>query len=238
MGQRRLLSAPVRLDRRLAPDRRLGERRTPDDRRSSIPRRVSDRRRVTPAPYAPEQVERLRRVITVGRSTLACPNCEKTVTVDPPLSVRGTNVWEVYCSACFRSAMITDSRPPTVMIVDNDPSVGSTLEVVIRRAGHEVLHFTDAQAALESYRRRPAEVVLLDVVMPGMSGMEFMRTLQREFPGARVIAMAGQRRHGAPDPLASAQRLGADHILRKPFTPPELLRVLDSVLGPRRHLSR
>ena len=74
--------------------------------------------------------------------------------------------------------------------------------------------------------------------MPGMSGMEFMRTLQREFPGARVIAMAGQRRHGAPDPLASAQRLGADHILRKPFTPPELLRVLDTVLGARRHLSR
>lgn len=238
MGQRRLLSTPVRLDRRLAPDRRLGERRTRDDRRSIVPRRSSDRRRVTPAPYSPEQVERLRRVVIVGRSTLACPSCETTVTVDPPLSVRGTNVWEVHCSACFRSAMITDSRPPTVMIVNNDPSVGSTLELVVRRAGHDVRHFTDPHAALESYHDRPAEVVLLEMVMPDMSGVEFMRKLQREFPDARVIAMAGQRRHGAPDPLASAQRLGADHILRKPFTPPELLRTLDLVLGARRHLSR
>jgi DNA-binding NtrC family response regulator len=177
-------------------------------------------------------------VISVGRSTVACPNCEKTITIDPPLNVRGTNVWEVHCSACFRSAMITDARPPTVMIVDNDPSVGGTLETVIRRAGHEVLHFTDAQTALESYHRRPAQVVLLDMGMPDMSGMEFMRKLHREFPDARVIAMAGQRRHGAPDPLASAQRLGAAHTLRKPFTPPELLRVLDSVLGARRGLPR
>jgi len=80
--------------------------------------------------------------------------------------------------------------------------------------------------------------VLLEMVMPDMSGVEFMRKLQREFPGARVIAMAGQRRHGAPDPLASAQRLGANHILRKPFTPPELLRALDLVLGARRQPSR
>ncbi len=74
------------------------------------------------------------------------------------------------------------------------------------------------------------DVVIVDGSLSDMDGVDLMRRLLRFDTQARVIVMAGPRRHGAPDPLAMAKRLGATHILRKPFPPQEMLTAVGEVL--------
>ncbi len=204
----------------------------------NVARRLADRKRHTPAAYSPEQTARLRKLIAAGRTFVACPQCGDELRLDPPVTIHHTNVWEVHCPQCFRSAMITDVTTAKIIIVDDDAIVRDTLNIVLTRAGHRVREFGEAESAMMSYRADPADLVLVDIFMPGMGGIEFIRRLLREFPGTKVIAMSGQRRHGAPDPLATAKGLGATQSLRKPFSPPELLQVVDQVLGVRPRRSR
>ena len=115
--------------------------------------------------------------------------------------------------------MIADYRMARTLIVDDEDLTRDTLRIALTRAGHEVVEASDADAALRSYRDGPADIVIVNLLMPSNSGLEFVRRLRREYPDAKVIAISGQRRYGAPDPLAMAKTLGASYILRKPFTP-------------------
>jgi CheY-like chemotaxis protein len=229
-GDRRIWASPVRVERRLLVDRRFGERRAPRDRRSGVPRRNSDRRRLTPAPFTTEHLDQLRTRMGAGRTEVTCPNCEASIVVEPPTVVRGTKVWEVRCATCFHGALIADAKLARVMIVDHDAGARDNLVSVLQRAGYRTAVFAGGDAALAAYRQQPPDVILLDMSVPGAGGLNVMRQLQREFPGRNVIAMVGPRRHGAPDPLVSANRLGAVHGLRKPFTSSELLTTLDRIL--------
>ena len=116
------------------------------------------------------------------------------------------------------------------MVVDDEAIVRDALAIVLSKAGHEVDEAGNAESGLRSYAQHPADVVVVDMHMPGLDGIEFIRRLLRLDPAARVVAMAGPRRHGSPDPLVMAKRLGAAHILRKPFPPNEVLGVMREVL--------
>jgi two-component system, chemotaxis family, chemotaxis protein CheY len=117
-----------------------------------------------------------------------------------------------------------------ILIVDADRAVRDYVRSLLSRAGDDVEEAVDGTAGLEAYRRKPADVVFVDSQMPDMDGLKFTRHLLMEFPGARVVMMAGPRRHGAPDPLAMAKTLGARETLRKPFDSAEAFRILHEAL--------
>jgi CheY-like chemotaxis protein len=118
---------------------------------------------------------------------------------------------------------------PSVLIVDDDPSirklVATTLEDV---AGFELVEAANGDEALELAREQAPAIVLLDIDMPGIDGLEACRRLRAEAGTAEatvvmLTAAAGEEAERA------AEEAGADLFLTKPFSPLELLRLVDDL---------
>jgi CheY-like chemotaxis protein len=120
-----------------------------------------------------------------------------------------------------------------VIVVDDDPRLRTMTRILLEEAGHEVVEVADGAAAIGTLRDRGADLVLCDLFMPGFDGLEVIRTLRREFPGVKVIAMSGGGFGGTMDLLAVARHLGAAEILHKPFTQKTVLEAIERTLRPR-----
>ncbi len=105
-----------------------------------------------------------------------------------------------------------------VLLVDDDPQVRRMLGETLRQEGLEVTEATSGKEALERYREGPADVVIMDIIMPGQDGVEAIHSLRGEFPEAKIIAVSG----GSPNIpgerlLKTASQLGADRAFGKPM---------------------
>jgi two-component system, response regulator PdtaR len=99
-----------------------------------------------------------------------------------------------------------------VLIVDDEPLVLRSLEKAFRAKGHEVAVAVDGNAGLKLWQEFSPETVLLDVLMPGLSGPQVLEKIGRT--KSKVILMSAFA--GEYD-LETAQGLGADHFISKPF---------------------
>lgn len=103
-----------------------------------------------------------------------------------------------------------------VLIVEDDPRIAAPLQGVIEQAGFGAEHQPDAERALERLRETPFEVVITDVRLPGVDGIELLRRCKAARPTCEVVVMTGH----ASVPLArEALLLGAADFLTKPFSP-------------------
>jgi two-component system response regulator AtoC len=107
-----------------------------------------------------------------------------------------------------------------VLIVDDDESLRESLELVLAAEGFEVLGAPDGPAALERIEASTFDVILCDVRMPGMDGMELLPQLVRRLPGSTVIMMSA---YGSDDLAIEAMNRGAYDYLTKPFRPAEVV---------------
>jgi DNA-binding response OmpR family regulator len=92
----------------------------------------------------------------------------------------------------------------------------------------------DGDGALREYRERPAEIVLLDLYMPGKDGVTVIREMRAEFPGVVIVAMSGDAGTLWRDALAEARTAGAQLTMRKPLEPWLLLRTFEGLMAARR----
>ena len=104
-----------------------------------------------------------------------------------------------------------------ILIIDDDPSILSTLRRAVERAGHEVSAADNGLAGLAQLASAPVDLVVTDIVMPEMEGIELIERLRRGYPGLPVIAMSGGGRVLPNTYLALARAMGASRILIKPF---------------------
>ena len=109
----------------------------------------------------------------------------------------------------------------TILVLDDEAAVRRLLRTVLESAGHEVLDAADGQAGLTLYRQRAADLVITDICMPTLDGLDLMIELTREFLDVKVIAMSGVP--GKLELLGRAKLLGARQTLHKPFDMKELL---------------
>jgi len=107
-----------------------------------------------------------------------------------------------------------------ILVVDDDEALRTIVGLMLASDGHAVCTAADGTAAIALYRQQPTDIVITDIVMPGMEGLETIQELRRLDPNVRVIAMSGWN----PLYLKLAQRLGALAVLHKPFTQEELRR--------------
>jgi len=110
-----------------------------------------------------------------------------------------------------------------VLIVDDDAGLRESLELVLAAEGYEVATAADAEAAVRRAEEAPTDVVLCDLRMPGMDGLELLPHLARRLPGATLILMSA---YGSAELAIEAMRRGAYDYLAKPFQPGEALLAL------------
>jgi len=117
-----------------------------------------------------------------------------------------------------------------ILVVDDDAGFRATVARMLGRLGHEVQLADGAEAGLHLFRSMPADVVLMDVFMPGTDGVETTRQLTSLSPRTPVVATSGGGLLPSEMALSLAGHSGAFTTLPKPFTLEELRGTLDQVL--------
>jgi CheY-like chemotaxis protein len=117
-----------------------------------------------------------------------------------------------------------------ILIIDDEPGVLRVLRKILESAGHSVTDAPDGEVALRHFEGKPADLVITDIFMPGMDGIEFLVNLRKTYPDARVLAMSGGGILSRDQALNDAALLGADEILQKPFSRDEVLEAVDKTL--------
>jgi len=119
------------------------------------------------------------------------------------------------------------SEPTRVLVVDDNPDMRESTRILLERLGYQVETAPDGAAALRAQRARAVQVVLTDIFMAGIEGMETIASFKRDWPGVRVVAMSGGGSLAKKDYLEAAIQVGADATLQKPFTLDALRKALD-----------
>jgi CheY-like chemotaxis protein len=123
----------------------------------------------------------------------------------------------------------------SILVVDDDVLVRSSIRAWIAAMGHGVIVADGAASGLKALDDNPFDVMIVDIFMPHMHGLESVRTFHQRAPVVPLVAMSGyvflERRTPAPDFLQLALKLGASHCLRKPFTPRALQHAIDDCLA-------
>lgn len=122
------------------------------------------------------------------------------------------------------------SARPTILVVDDDPEFLRSLELLLQVDGFAVTTAENGVRGLQAFRNRGPDIVLIDVMMPRLDGLEAVRQMLRERPGAKIVVMSGSARPDTQDLLAAAREAGASAVLEKPFEPAALKKVLHEVL--------
>ena len=117
-----------------------------------------------------------------------------------------------------------------IYVVDDEPDMVELLATVLKAEGHEVETYTDGRTALARVLEEPPELLLLDLMMPDLDGMELLKLLRLDTRGADVPVLVVSARSGHQDQLGTLQ-LGANAYICKPFSPRELVRQVRQLLG-------
>ncbi|HEX7225291.1 MAG TPA: response regulator transcription factor [Candidatus Limnocylindria bacterium] len=121
-----------------------------------------------------------------------------------------------------------------LLLVEDDPTLRQALAFNLTREGYEVTAVADGEAALDAARSERLDLVLLDVMLPGMSGVEVLRVLRREGVATPVIILSAK---GDEIDRVVGLKVGADDYVAKPFSRPELLARIEAVLRRQRRES-
>jgi two-component system response regulator ResD len=112
----------------------------------------------------------------------------------------------------------------SVLVVDDEPTIGEVVSAYLRRAGYETRVASDGHAALEAVAERSPDLIVLDIMLPGVDGLEVMRRVR----GTSAVILLTAR--GEESARITGLRLGADDYVVKPFSPAELVARVDAVL--------
>ncbi len=114
-----------------------------------------------------------------------------------------------------------------ILVVDDEESIRDLCARVLSRAGYTVITAPSGEDAVALLTREAFALVISDIRMPGISGLEVLERAKATYPEIRVVLITG---FGTPQMLTRAQQSGADRILTKPFSPMELLAAVREIL--------
>lgn len=117
----------------------------------------------------------------------------------------------------------------TVFIVDDEPGFRHILSVILRRAGYQVIEAGDALETLRLLENQTPDLIILDDMMPGMSGSDLCSKLKRDTHYNRIPVLMHTANARFNNPLA-VKNIGADGVLLKPCAPTQILTEIDRFL--------
>ena len=129
-----------------------------------------------------------------------------------------------------------------ILIIDDEIDVRAVMAKVLERAGHEVEFAGSGAEGIRAYETRGADMIITDIIMPGLNGVDLVKQLRDARFGGRIVAISGGGNLAsagyAPGAitttayLAAASKGGADAVLSKPFERQELVDLVNSLLTP------
>lgn len=115
----------------------------------------------------------------------------------------------------------------SVLVVDDEPTIAEVVSRYLERAGYQTRIAADGIAAVDAAATQRPDLVVLDLMLPGIDGLEVMRRLREQDRGTPVILLTAK---GEESDRVIGLRLGADDYVVKPFSPAELVARVDAVL--------
>jgi len=114
-----------------------------------------------------------------------------------------------------------------ILVVDDELSMRQFLEILLKKEGHEVVCAADGQEALQSFRNEPYDLVISDIKMPKVDGLELLRRVKEQRPNLAVIMITA---YASPEDAIAAMKAGAYDYLTKPFKLEEIKSVIRNAL--------
>jgi two-component system, chemotaxis family, chemotaxis protein CheY len=110
-----------------------------------------------------------------------------------------------------------------ILLIDDEITLRDMMRRLLVNDGHSVVEAENGKTALAHLARESFDIVITDILMPEMDGVEVIQAVRRLAPQVRIIAMSGGGRNSAEFYLALAAKVGAHRALGKPFSPEEVL---------------
>lgn len=120
--------------------------------------------------------------------------------------------------------------PINILVVDDEAGICLNVEKILAKNNYHVTSAYSAKDALEIMSRQKFELVISDIVMPQMNGLQFLKSMKESWPGTKAVMMTA---YASTDTAVKAIRLGALDYLPKPFTPDELRSLVEQALAGR-----
>ena len=116
-----------------------------------------------------------------------------------------------------------------VLVVDDNPDLRAFICTALERAGFETAVAGDGECALALQNRQPADVLITDIYMPELDGLELIQQFKARFPRTQIVAMSGGGTVAHADFLHVAAEIGAEAVLRKPFATETLVKTVQGL---------
>jgi DNA-binding NtrC family response regulator len=124
------------------------------------------------------------------------------------------------------------STNPRILIVDDEPRIADTLALIFQHAGYLASAAYSGESAWTCMANHPPSLVITDVVMPGLDGVELAKRIRSSYPDCQILLFSGNA--DTQTILNSAEQQGyAFEIMAKPMSPPQILAKVASLLEPR-----
>ena len=120
----------------------------------------------------------------------------------------------------------------TILIIDDDTHIRQLLRAVLEALEHQIVEATNGREALGALQTISPSLVIVDILMPEMDGIEMIRTIRKTTTDIKIIAISGGLSIEGVDALDIAQRLGATRTMHKPFTIRGLINMVQDLLAP------
>ena len=118
-----------------------------------------------------------------------------------------------------------------VLIIDDDPLIRNMLSQFFALDGYSTSVAENGKEGFRMYLDHPADLIVTDMLMPEMDGIETIRAVRKENPEAKIIAISGGGRNSPEDYLVLAEHLGAERTFCKPLERAELVAAARELLG-------
>lgn len=118
-----------------------------------------------------------------------------------------------------------------VLVVDDDPSIRALIRLFLEAAGYDVIEAADGRRGMRALSEMPVDLVILDIFMPEMDGLEVLQQLREHCRACKVMAISGGSAKVGMDLLGHATIFGADTVLEKPFGEATLLAKVEGLIG-------
>ena len=130
------------------------------------------------------------------------------------------------------ASFLPEKQSPMVLVVDDERVIANTLSMILSRSGFSTMTAYDGESALELVRTVPPDLLISDVVMPGMTGVDLAIAVTKAVPECKVLLFSGQA--ATADLLQKARHAGHDFtVLTKPVHPTDMLARISKCLEQR-----